>query len=130
MKKSLLFQALLISKRELKNHTENYLHWSFIVKNNQIIEWATNHCGKPPINLGYNRRLDEGFSAKTHSELAAYKRAKGIMSGSFEIINIRLNKSGELKNSKPCSCCFQFLSEIGCTKGYFSTENNFQKIKF
>lgn len=133
MKKSLLFQALNIAKRELNTHPEyhNYCHWSFVVVKNQIIEWATNHKGIPPIYFGYNKRLSEGNFAKTHSELAAYKRAKGILGkNNFGIINIRLNRKGDIRNSSPCICCSSFLKEVGCSEIYYSNNNDFHKFIF
>jgi len=122
MKSSLFRQALAIAQRELRNHPQykHYLHWSFVVKRNQIVEWATNTSGEPPKQFGYNARINEA-PAKTHSEFNAYRRAKGIIKGNFELINVRLNRQGDLRNSAPCICCQSFLEVTGCTQVWHST---------
>ena len=59
-----------------------------------------------------------------HSELDAYKKAKGILdrTKTFELINIRLDKRNGIKISKPCPCCFNFLKTIKCRKVYYTND--------
>jgi len=70
------------------------------------------------------------IAPKIHSEIAAYRKAKGILTKNepFEIVNIRLNKNKELRLSKPCICCFEIMKELGCSKFYFSSNAGFLKI--
>jgi len=130
MKKSLLNIALKIARDKICNHPqlEHWIHYSFIIQNNAIIEWATNLSFDPPIHYGYKNRIDDvKYRPKLHSEIVCYKRAKGLLIKNkfFEIINIRLNKQGEVRLSKPCPCCYEIMKELGCSKFYYSTNQLF-----
>src|SRR4051812_15473268 len=98
MRKSLVKAALRIAIRKLSGHPElaNFLHYSFVVRDNQIVEWATNARQEPPRHYGYHRRCDASFRPKFHSEVRAYRRARGLIGtgADFEMINIRLTRSG------------------------------------
>jgi hypothetical protein len=85
----------------------------------------------PPIYLGYNKRREgPNFLPKLHSEVDSYNKAKGLLKGaSFEVVNIRLNCSGELRISKPCPCCYSLLKALNCKAFFYSTENGFDKTK-
>lgn len=131
MKKSLLDVALYTARKKLPLHPElgRFLHYSFVVQNNKIIEWATN-AGKcePPRHYGYHK-ADITYRPKYHAEIRAYRRAKGLLNGNpFQIINIRLNKQGVLRLSKPCRCCFDLMTVLGCTKFYYSYKNGFETV--
>jgi len=128
MKKSILNQCI---KNSLKFNTEEkhpqfdcYKHYSYIIQNNSIIEWGVNRAGPPPNCYKPHQKI--------HSEYVAYCKARGLLNKqkSFDLINIRLNKLGEFRLSKPCSCCFNFLQSMGCRNVYFSTgvNNAFAKM--
>ncbi len=125
MKKSLIDHCYLIAKRYNPKHCQWDCdkHYSFIIQNNQIVEWGTNKSGNP------NRAMYKDYQ-KIHSEYSAWAKAKGIIdkSKSFELLNLRLNKSGKLMLSKPCNCCLGFLKGLNCSKIIFSTEMGFAKL--
>jgi hypothetical protein len=134
MKKSLLHNALTFAKNKFVYHGEfnNFIHFSFIVQSNKIIEIGKNNKKIPKLHFGYHRRLqnDPFFHPKTHSELHVWMKSKGILNKnkSFEMINIRLNKKGFVRLSKPCTCCYNLLKELGCKAVYYSSEIGFLKI--
>lgn len=106
---------------------ECYKHFSFIVQDNKIVEWGTNRRGSSFTFLGY-----EPYQ-KIHSEVDAYFKAKGIMDKhvDFEVVNIRLTKTGMIKASNPCKCCFAFLKNLGCKRIWFTTGvENFACMSF
>lgn len=109
------------------NHPQwgNYHHYSFIVKNNKIIQWATNYRGTAVHQLGYKDYQ------KIHSEQMAFKRARKLLGkelGEFELLNLRLNKTNELKKSYPCLCCLNWLQDSGCIRIFYSHENGVSQI--
>ena len=116
MRRKMIDKCLSIAITNLTKHEEPYCHYTFVVQGRAIIEWGTNRRGSPLMFLGYQKHT------KMHSEVDAYFKAKGIMNGSFEVLNIRLTKSGEIKNSRPCQCCFDFLKGMGCKRITFSTD--------
>lgn len=129
MKKSLITEAVAISRSKNDLHPEygRFCHFSFVIQNNKIIEYGGNHSGQPRIHYGYNKKVrSKSWRPKTHAEASAYFKARGLLEKNkfFEIINIRLSKQGELRNSKPCDCCAEFLTALGCRCFYFSSSNN------
>ena len=139
MNKRLLRDCLRISQNNLHKHPEfscntgSYYHWSFIVQRNKIVEYATNSTGKPPKILGayYKRGMWDDFIPKRHSEYNCYMKAKGLLirNESWEIVNIRLRYNGVMAMSQPCTCCHNFMHDVGCSKCFFSTDMGFAKIQ-
>lgn len=133
LKKSLFHDVLFIARKKIINHREfkHFLHFSFIIQENKVIEWGTNNKRVPEKHNGYHRRIqDIKYNPKTHSEVDAWKKARGILNKrkNFQIINVRLNRLGELRNSRPCNCCYEILKALGCNSFYFSTILGFQKF--
>ena len=129
MKNSIINECLKTARNEISGHpefsTNGYLHWSFIVQNNKII-------GKGKNKIGKSRFTGFGYSplSKIHSEVDVYCKVKGILNReNFNILNIRLNKLGQLRLSKPCPCCTRFLIFMGCTVVYYTTDNGFLRIR-
>jgi len=130
MNKRILDTCLSIARnRNTEKHHPEYgafMHFSFVVKDNKILEYATNHSGVTRYSKFYSR------VSKTHAEAAAYNRAKGLMrkGSEWEMVNIRLNKDGDIKNSAPCSGCSILLKLFGCRKVWFTTSDGaFDKLK-
>lgn len=125
MKKSLLTEILNRCQRDIPNHPEhdNFMHWTFIVQNNQIVSDGVNRNHEPPISAGYHGRccIERGFKPKWHSELDAVRRCKRKLQG-CEVVNVRLNKSGEVRLSMPCVACRNLLYVVNASKVFFTTE--------
>jgi len=99
-------------------------HFTFVVQDSKIVEMGKNKIGTPLVHRGY---MSYQY---LHSETIAFFKARGILDKQkpFQAVNIRLNKSGEIKLSKPCACCYNFLQGAGCNKIWFSTEIGFAKM--
>lgn len=121
MKKRLLDEALAIARRTSLKHPErrHYMHWTFIVADGKIIEWATNKVGEPPVHFGYHWRR---VAPKLHAEYIAFKRARGLLDGPFDVINVRLNRRGAMRMSAPCEVCGVWLKAVGCRNMWFTTD--------
>ena len=128
MKKRLLQQAVAYALDKLPNHPEllHFPHFSFIVARGKIVSWATNTRIEPPIHYGYHRSWDETYKPKFHAEISAYKKA--TISETFEIINIRLSRHGEIRLSKPCHPCCKLMTKLGCKRIWFSSEAGFLSL--
>lgn len=129
MKRSLLKECLriAISKNtaELHPEFENYKHYSFVIQNNKLVEWSTNRPGTAKDICGFKPKRN-----KRHAEVEACRRARGLLkkNKSFDIVNIRLSKKGEMRNSAPCKCCKAFLQGLSCKNIYFSTNVGWSKL--
>jgi hypothetical protein len=83
----------MIAKDYLHKHPQPYRHYTFIVQNRRIVEWGIKRTGSPMTHVGY------ADHTKIHSELDAYSKARGIMDKDyFEAVNIRITKSGIIRN--------------------------------
>lgn len=130
MRKSLLTEALSLAFAKKDSHPEyrHYIHFSFVVQRNKIVEMGRNNVAEPARHYGYHSRLQTGLP-KTHSEVDAYRKARGLLDrGGFEIINIRLSRRGLLRISKPCPHCYEILKSLGCSRFYFSDNIGFSCI--
>jgi deoxycytidylate deaminase len=88
----------------------NFRHSSIIIRGGKILSYGHNHNS---IHAEVNA-LNDVWSNKL---LNAY------------IINFRINREGELRNSFPCDNCVTYAKNKGIRKIVFSTENGFKEIK-
>lgn len=126
MKATILRECVRIAREKNERRDGNFRHFSFVIQKNKIVEFGMNvGRAKPPLYFGYPEK------AGIHAETFAYKKAKGLLRGEdFEMLNIRLNRSGELKLSKPCPCCYALLQTVGCKAVWFSVDGGeFAKLK-
>lgn len=113
-----------IAERELFKHEQNYKHWTFIFCNSKLIEWGRNTYGTPHI-----RYISCNSDAQIHSEVTAYKRARGLLFGRpFEILNIRLSNKGLLRLSKPCMVCLGWLHSVKCVGGIYTIDDGLKEF--
>lgn len=122
MKSSILQECIRIAQKHNtpESHPEwgKFHHFSFIVQDNKIVEWATNKAHTPLTRFGYPA------GSKLHAETEAYRKAKGLLNPrkSWECVNVRLLRDNTPRLSAPCSCCYNFLDILGCKKVYFTTD--------
>jgi len=123
MKKILLRECLRIAREKNDDHPEKYRHSTFVVQSNKIVEWGINRSGDPLTSRGYPKY------GKVHSENDAYRKAKGLLSDkSWEAVNVRLSKSGELRQALPCPCCIAYLVDLGCKSVWATTPHGWAKV--
>jgi hypothetical protein len=86
------------------------LHYAKIMRRNKVIAASRNSIGSRSKGCGYS---DQSI----HAERAVVKRLGDLsqLDGCVLIV-IRVNKQGELRNSKPCSECKKFLEK--CMREY------------
>lgn len=126
MKNRILLECLRIAEKAMPNHPDKkgYRHFCFIIQDNKILGVGYNRVSEPLI--GYPSY------GKLHAEPDAYKQCKGIINKDkpWSAVNIRLAKSGGIRISKPCPCCYAFLERLGCKEIWFTTKVGFAKIIF
>ncbi len=130
MTKNLLLTILDKCRLKLPDHPqyECFPHWSFLIRNNQIISWGTNKEHEPDRKYGYhNKEKDESFKPKLHSELDCVRKNRRGFEDT-ELVNIRLNKSGIPRLALPCKICRNLILSIGIKKIYFTHENGWGNI--
>lgn len=127
MKKGILKECVKFSKRSLLKKSfcrslPYYHHFAFVIQGNEIVEWAYNRHGDSPIVYGFGQ---------VHAEYALIRKSKGVVDRRkpIDMVVLRLNKLGELRNSKPCGACMMYIKLIRCRKIWFSTnDGTFQSV--
>lgn len=95
---------------EYKEVHNTHLHYARILRRNKIIAESRNSIGTRSKGCGYS---DQSI----HAERAVVKRLGDVsqLHGCVLLV-IRVNKHGELLNSKPCAGCEKFLTK--CMREY------------
>ena len=132
MTSAIMRHCLSESLRRLPNHPQykHYVHYSFAVVDGSVVVVGTNKSAVPPVHFGYNSRVPE---PKIHSELDAYRKLRKCVSISktdWELVNVRVNRSGEMKKSKPCSVCAEWLQSVGCKGVTYTTESGWEYLRW
>lgn len=115
MKKSLLYESFFeeASSACLKSMHPKFFHGSVLVYKNTIIGRGTN---------GGN-----GINERRHAEVASIKnkqfKKKTKFTSKLLIFVVRLNVSGEYRNSKPCDQCQEYMKKHGVDEVYYSSES-------
>ena len=112
------------------------LHLSFIVYKGRIISIGQNSKKTHPINLKNKKINKDGVDVTTSkgscSELSAVQKLKNLTNipvGKCQLINIRVNRQNEIRNSKPCSSCDSLLRFFRFSSVWFSNEKGeFEKL--
>jgi len=91
----------------------------------RIVSYATNSRKTHPLQAQYARRTGKPQKVALHAEIAGLIRARDDVE---TVIVARINKNGELRNSKPCPVCFLALEEAGVSEVWFSTDQGFEKL--
>lgn len=125
------FQNLIDLSRALftTNHSLRTFHTSFIIYKSKIISIATNTSKTTPTNLlnPKNNQNGEDISRVrgTCSELNCINHFINKSSIPFKkcvLINIRLDRNNNIRNSKPCVSCFSLLQHYNFKAVFFSND--------
>lgn len=112
------------------------LHLSFIIYKGRIISIGQNSRKTHPINLRNPKISKEGVDISgfrgSCSEWSAVNRLKNLTNipvNKCSLINIRINKLNEMRNSCPCNSCFGLLSHFAFKEVRFSNDRGeFEKF--
>jgi hypothetical protein len=128
MQKGILRECLRDALKNVANHDQykHYIHYSYAIVGNAIWCVGKNKSDTPLIHFGYTQRVPD---PKIHSELDAYKKLRKMLpiaKTEWELVNVRVNRSGEMKISKPCEVCQEWLRSIGCKRVTYTTETGWE----
>jgi hypothetical protein len=101
---------MLTVKMEYKPVHNTHLHYASIYKRNKLMTTARNTIGSRSRGCGWSDH-------SLHAERAVVKRFGDLsqLRGCILVV-VRINKQGELLNSKPCESCQKFLEK--CIEKY------------
>jgi deoxycytidylate deaminase len=94
-------------------------------KQGHIVATGTNSRKTHPVQAEYAKRTGKHNKVNLHAEIAALVKAREDVE---TIVVCRINKHGDLRNSKPCPVCKLALEEAGVREVWFSTDKGFEKL--
>lgn len=129
--RNVLRTCLLRSLQEAGNHPQyrHYIHFSYAIVGGKIEAVGRNQSAAPDVHFGYNRR--GMVTPKIHAELDAYRKLRkkfSINRIDWSLVNVRVNRSGEFKMSKPCVVCQEWLAAVGCESITYTTERGWNAL--
>jgi deoxycytidylate deaminase len=115
-------KALHIAVSTSDKSDHKHKHGAIIYNGRKIVSRGFNSSKTHPLA---DRRYD--YSC-LHAELDAIIKARGPVRNSSMAI-VRVNNSGKLMNSKPCSYCMKLLKEKGIRYLTYSINGGVKKIR-
>ncbi len=105
-------------------------HVTFAISKKKTISIGINNIKTHPSIKRLNYRSNEGEDlrniARTHSELNCVLKLQNKFSSYFlkdiVFVNIRLDRAGNVRYSKPCNGCTHLMEQVGYKKLYYSGE--------
>lgn len=132
IKQSLDISLTLLPKaKQHRNSRNKFFHFAFGYHKSKLLGIGQNNPEKTHTQA---LKLAQRFNTDTahpylHAETDLISRLLGkyYIDSSLTIVIIRLNKHGQLRNSKPCERCQKILDALGIEKLYWSTNNGFNE---
>jgi deoxycytidylate deaminase len=101
------------------NRSMRTSHVAFLIKSGKINKIGWNKNRTSPKNLEFSYHPGR---VGIHAELdCCLKTGKDDLSG-YEMVVLRVNREGQISNSKPCSGCQNVLAQFGIDKIYYSNQ--------
>lgn len=123
--------SLLPKAKSNRNSSNKFFHFAFGYHKNNLLAIGQNNPEKTHTQA---LRLAQRFNTDTkypylHAETDLISRLWGkyYIDSSLTVVLVRLNKKGQLRNSKPCEKCHKILDALGIEKLHWSTNNGFNK---
>jgi deoxycytidylate deaminase len=106
-----------------------FRHGAVLVKRSTVLALGCNDSR--PTRFGKRFRAAQMGQATVHAELACVLNAPRSATDGADVYVVRVNPSGELRNSKPCEMCQAALKFVGVRRVLFSTsfDGQFEWIK-
>lgn len=123
--------TLLPKAKQGRNTRNKFFHFAFGYKKNKLLAIGQNNPEKThtqALILAKRFNIDSNHPY-LHAETDLISRLWGkyYIDENLKMVVVRLNKRGELRNSKPCEKCSKILDSLGVTKIWWSVNNGFNK---
>lgn len=123
--------SLLPKAKEIRDSKNKFFHFAFGYHKNKLLAIGQNNPEKTHTQaLMLAKRFNTDLKYPyLHAETDLISRlwGKHYIDGNMKMVIVRLNKKGELRNSKPCSRCSKIIKALGIKDIYWSTDDGFHK---
>lgn len=121
----------LLPKVCLTRKRNKIFHFAFGYKKNKLLAIGQNNPEQTSAKaLRLSKRFQTGIKYPyMHAETDLISRLWGkyYIDSSLKVVVIRLNRLGELRQSKPCRRCDKVLKALGVNKVWWSTNCGFDQ---
>lgn len=123
--------SLLPRARNARSSRNKFFHFAYAYRKNKLLAIGQNNPDKThtqALKIANRFNTDASYPY-LHAETDLISRiwGKHYIDSSLKIVLVRLNKNGELRNSKPCLKCQQILDALEIDKVFWSINNGFHK---
>jgi deoxycytidylate deaminase len=94
-------------------------------KRGQVVSIGYNNKRTSWLQRLYAKKVGKPLSDMEHAEVDAIRKAKSPVT----LVVVRTNKKGDLRNSKPCSICWELIHDSGIKEVFYSDEEGIHRIK-
>lgn len=98
-----------------------FSHGAILAKYGNVLN--ASHNKNKTCSFGSRFRAPNKGRATLHAELGAILNMPRHSTEGADIYVVRVNREGELRNSKPCSMCYEAMKFVGIKRVYYSNEN-------
>jgi|688.fasta_scaffold08351_14 hypothetical protein len=128
-----LAYSLLPKAKNNRNTKNKFFHFAFGYRKNKLIGIGQNNPEKTHTQAillakRFNTEDDEIYPyLHAETDLVSRLWGKYYIDSHLKIVVVRLNKRGQLRNSKPCEKCDLVLNALDINKIWWSTDNGFEQ---
>jgi hypothetical protein len=131
LEQSLAIAETILPKIYPTRKKNKIFHFAFGYKKNKLLAIGQNDPEQPSVKA---LRLSKKFHTNLkypylHAEADLISRlwGKHYIDSKLKVVVVRLNRHGELRQSKPCKRCDKILKALDVNKIWWSTENGFSQ---
>jgi deoxycytidylate deaminase len=100
---------------------QNWKHYTFLLRRNAVMSIGWNRPFKThPLAARFGYKFNS-----IHSELNAITKYDGRITdlSRFTLVNVRLDKAGDVRMSRPCETCQLMLAAFGVSEVWYTTND-------
>jgi len=111
----------LAQRVALSSSEHMHRHGAVLVRGNNVVNVSSNRNAHARFGQRFRRR-DKGHATQ-HAELGCLLGLDRTVTSGSTMYVVRVNRAGELRNSKPCHMCLSALEHCGVRKVYYTTND-------
>jgi len=105
-----------------------FSHGAILCKHGNVLN--ASHNKDKTCSFGSRFRCRKKGRATLHAELGAILNMSRDSTDGADIYVVRVNRLGEMRNSKPCSMCYEAMKFVGIKRVFYSTsEGHYEMMK-
>lgn len=136
MKRNIAEKAIELGRAlypiDFSKESRRCFHFSFLFKNNKLLCVGEN-AQKTHSRNRFNLKEFDVSLKHSCSELILFCRAKKKLNVNWAratVVNLRIDRNGNIRNSKPCASCQNLIAYLGIKDLYYSMDDgSFEKYE-